>query len=374
MDGLAAPLTAEQNSQNPSTISSSNTTLVNLASEFRKMLEPKLQKLKGGNTSSAHLFLTGWVKEVQATIKDRELSESEGVQLIREFTESKARQQVDFFMDLNPIPTIKGVLDHLTAAFSMGEDVSAIKSEFYSRKQLSRETEDDYAEVLQLLARKILIINPGFQTECNSALVYQFANGIHDDIIHPLAKDLVSRKPDIQFVKFRAEVANLSGSRQKKTITKVSSNAIDEDNKESQPSKKGRSEASNIDSQIRALVEQNKTLTSKVDSLVQFQASHLDVFTKAVGYQQPNHFQKPCQQTSAETSNPTTKQKEGTPYLGKVLPPKPRAGKNGQLNVTETCNYCKNPDHLIDNCGKLQDRIDQGKARPVHPSQKQSGK
>ena len=282
MDGLAAPLTAEHNSQNPSTISSSNTTLVNLASEFKKMREPKLQKLKGGNTSSAHLFLTGWVKEVRATIKDHELSESEGVQLIQEFTESKARQQVDFFMDINPEPTIEGVLDHLTAAFSTAEDESAIKSEFYSRRQLSRETEDDYVEVLQLLARKILIINPGFQTECNSALVYQFANGICDDIIRPLAKDLVSRKPDIQFVKFRAEVANLSGSRQKRTITKVSSNAIDEDNEDSQPSKKGRSESSNIDSQIRALVEQNKTLTSKVDSLVQFQASHLDVVTKAV--------------------------------------------------------------------------------------------
>ena len=153
----------------------------------------------------------------------------------------------------------------------MGEDESAIKSEFYSRKQLSRESEDDYTEVLQLLARKILIINPGFQAECNSALVYQFANGIRDDIIRPLAKDLVSRKPDIQFVKFRAEVANLSGSRQKRTITKVSSNTIDEDSEEGQPSKKGRSEVSNIDSQIRALVEQYKTLTSKVDSLVQFQ-------------------------------------------------------------------------------------------------------
>ena len=57
MDGLAAPLTAEQNSQNPSTTLNNNTTLVNLASEFRKMREPKLQKLKGGNTSSAHLFL-----------------------------------------------------------------------------------------------------------------------------------------------------------------------------------------------------------------------------------------------------------------------------------------------------------------------------
>ena len=374
MDGLAAPLAADHTSQNPSNVSSSSTTLVNLASEFKKMREPKLQKLKGGNTSSAHLFLTGWVKEVRAMIKDHELSESEGVQLIQEFTESKARQQVDFYMDLNPTPTIEGVLDHLVAAFSMGEDESAIKSQFYSRKQLSRETEDDYAEVLQLLARKILIINPGFQTECNTALVHQFANGIRDDIIRPLAKDLVSHKPDIQFVKFRAEVANLSGSRQKRMITKVSTNTIDEDNEEVQPSKKGRSESSNIDSQIKALVKQSKTLTSKVDSLVQFQTSHLDVVTKAVGLQQTTHFPKPHSQNNMDSGNPTGKPKEGTPYLGKVLPPKPTAGKNGQLNVTESRNYCKDPRHLIDNCAKLQDHIDQGKARPVHPSQKQSGK
>ena len=374
MDGLAAPLPAEQTSQNPSTSTSNNTTLINLASEFKKMQEPKLQKLKGGNTSSAHLFLTGWVKEVRATIKDRELSESEGVQLIREFTESKARQQVDFFMDLNPIPTVEGVLDHLISAFSMGEDESSIKSEFYSRKQLSRETEDDYAEVLQLLARKILIINPGFQSECNNALIHQFANGIRDDIIRPLAKDLVSRKPDIQFVKFRAEVANLSGSRQKRTITKVSSNVTEEELEDVQPSKKGRSEPSSIDSQIRALVEQSKTLTSKVDSLVHLQTSHLDVATKAVGYQPPNHFPKTCPSNNTDSNNPNFKPKEGTPYLGKVLPPKPTAGKDGQLNVTESCNYCKNPGHLIDNCGKLQDRINQGKAKPIHPSQKQSGK
>ena len=220
MDGLVAPLMAKHTSQNPTTISSSNTTLVNLASEFRKMREPKLQKLKGGNTSSTHLFLTGWVKEVRATIKDRELSESKGVQLIREFTESKAHQQVDFFMDLNPVPTIEGVLDHLIAAFSTGEDESAIKLEFYSHKQLSRETEDDYVEVLQLLARKILIINPGFQTEFNGALVHQFVNGIRDDIICPLAKDLVSRKPDIQFVKFRAEVGKLKWFMSKKNYHK----------------------------------------------------------------------------------------------------------------------------------------------------------
>ena len=216
MVGLAAPLAAETTGvSQPVTLGSmgEQSTLINLASEFKKMREPKIQKLKGGNTSSAQLFITGWIKEVRAVIHDRSLTDEEGVQLIREFTESKARQQVDFYLDLNPNPTIEGVLEHLISAFSSGEDESSIKSEFYSRKQLARETEDDYAEVLQILARKIMIANPAFQAECNGALIHQFANGLRHDIIHPLAKDLVNRKPGIAFIKFRSEVANLSGSR-----------------------------------------------------------------------------------------------------------------------------------------------------------------
>ena len=145
-------------------------------------------------------------------IRDRTLTDEEGVQLIREFTESKARQQVDFYLDMNPNPTTEGVLDHLVSAFSSGEDESSIKSEFYSRKQLARESEDDYTEILQIHARKIMIANPAFQAECNSALIHQFTNGLHDEIICPLAKDLVNRKPGIPFITFQSEVANLSGS------------------------------------------------------------------------------------------------------------------------------------------------------------------
>ena len=135
MVGLAAPLAAETTGVPPPVTLGSmgeQSTLINLASEFKKMREPKIQKLKGGNTSSAQLFITGWIKEVRAVIHDRSLTDEEGVQLIREFTESKARQQVDFYLDLNPNPTIEGVLEHLISAFSSGEDESSIKSEFYS--------------------------------------------------------------------------------------------------------------------------------------------------------------------------------------------------------------------------------------------------
>ena len=105
---LAAPLAAETTrvSQTAPTGSlGDQSTLINLASEFKKRREPKIQKLKGGNTSSAQLFITGWIKEVRAVIHDHTLSDQEGVQLIHEFMESKARQQVDFYLDMTPNPT-----------------------------------------------------------------------------------------------------------------------------------------------------------------------------------------------------------------------------------------------------------------------------
>ena len=59
MVGFAAPLAAETTRVSQSVTTGSlgdQSTLVNLASEFKKMREPKIQKLKGGNTSSAQLF------------------------------------------------------------------------------------------------------------------------------------------------------------------------------------------------------------------------------------------------------------------------------------------------------------------------------
>ena len=286
MVGLAAPLAAETSRVSqpiPTGSLGDQSTLINLASE--KMREPKIQKLKGGNTSSAQLFITGWIKEVRAVIRNRTLTDEEGVQLIHEFTESKARQQVDFYLNMTPNPTIEGILDHLISAFSSGEDESSIKSEFYSHKQLARKSEDDYAEILQILAWKIMIVNPAFQAECNGTLIHQFANGLRDDITHPLAKDLVNRKPGIPFIKFRSEVANLSGSRLKRTLTKVTINKVEEDEEIERPNKKTKQDRQSLDAQIKTLMEQNRSLSQKVDSLATLQNSNLtEAVSQAVNY------------------------------------------------------------------------------------------
>ena len=273
--------------------------------------------------------------------------------MIREFTESKARQQVDFYLDMTPNPTIDGVLDHLISVFSLGQDESSIKSEFYSCKQLARESEDDYTEILQILARKIMIANPAFQAECNS---------LRDDIIHPLAKDLVNRKPGIPFIKFCSEVANLSGSQLKRTLTKVTINKVEEDEEIERPNKKTKQDRQSLDAQIKTLMEQNRSLSQKVNSLATLQNSNLtEAVSQAVNYT-ANRFGG---QSKPQSQPLFDKAWESKLFLGKEIPPKPTKGKDGSLNVAEICNYCKNPGHLLDNCVKLQDCIDRGLAKPL---------
>ena len=71
-------------------------TMSAIASEFKKMREPKVAKLKGGITSGASLFFSSWVKDVRAVILEWSMSNAESLQLVKDYTEGKARQQVEF--------------------------------------------------------------------------------------------------------------------------------------------------------------------------------------------------------------------------------------------------------------------------------------
>ena len=73
-------------------------TMSAVASEFKKMREPKLAKLKGGITTGASLFFNSWVKDVRALILEHAMSNAEALQLMKDYTEGKARQQVKFYI------------------------------------------------------------------------------------------------------------------------------------------------------------------------------------------------------------------------------------------------------------------------------------
>ena len=95
-------------------------TMSAVASEFKKMREPKLAKLKGGVTSGASLFFNSWVKDVRAVILERAMSNAEALQLMKDYTEGKARQQVEFYIVSTQNPSFEGLIENLKTSFQSG--------------------------------------------------------------------------------------------------------------------------------------------------------------------------------------------------------------------------------------------------------------
>ena len=138
-------------------------TMSAVVSGFKKMREPKLAKLKGGITSGASLFFNSWVKDVRLVILEHSMSNAELLQLVKDYTKGKSLQQVEFYIVSTPSPSFEGLIDNLRTSFQSGEDEATVKGEFYSHKQYGKESVDDFADVLQLLARKVLNVDPSFQ-------------------------------------------------------------------------------------------------------------------------------------------------------------------------------------------------------------------
>ena len=186
-------------------------TMSAVASEFKKMREPKLAKLKGGITSGASLFFNSWVKDVRAVILERAMSNSEALQLVKDYTKGKARQQVKFYIVSMQNLSFEGLIENLKTSFQSGEDKAMVKGEFYSHKQYGKESVDDFADVLQLLARKVLNVDPSFQAFMNKSLCQQLANGLKDPSHSISARSILNQQPEIQFAVFRSDLANILG-------------------------------------------------------------------------------------------------------------------------------------------------------------------
>ena len=63
-----------------------------------------------------------------------------------------------------------GLIDHLRLVFQSCEMVSSLIADFYNQSQKSQETEDAFADELQVLVRKIVAQKPEFKSKANQAL------------------------------------------------------------------------------------------------------------------------------------------------------------------------------------------------------------
>ena len=340
-------------------------TMSAVASEFKKMREPKLAKLKGGITSGVSLFFNSWVKDVRAVILEWSMSNAESLQLVKDYTEGKARQQVEFYIVSTPDPTFEGLINNLRTSFQSGEDKATIKGEFYSRKQYSKESVDDFTDVLQLLARKVLNVDLSFQMFMNKSLCQQLANGLKDPGHGISARSILNQQPDIQFASFRSDLANILGCRIHTTGAKgalCNATMVPESPETPVPAKHRKTEEeSTITAQLSMCIKDNQELHKKLDA---FDPSKIvEVITQAVAggyqksFQKPNTYQNstnpfvPSQQKPhvSQNTNPF-----GKPYLGPPREPQVTPGADGSLNPALSCKYCKDTGHDISNCAKVK--------------------
>ena len=340
-------------------------TMSAVASEFKKMREPKLAKLKGRITSGASLFFNSWVKDVRAVISEWSMSNAESLQLVKDYTEGKARQQVEFYIVSTPNPSFEGLIDNLKTSFQSGEDEATVKGEFYSCKQFSKESVDDFADVLQLLARKVLNVDPSFQTFMNKSLCQQLANGLKDPGYGISARSILNQQPDIQFASFRSDLANILGCHIRTTRVKgalCNATMAPESPETPVPVKRHKTEEeSTIAAQLSMCIKDNQELHKKLDAFDPSKIAEVITQVVAGGYQKsfqkPNTYQKPTNPFIPSQQKPQASQNTnpfGKPYLGLPREPQVTPGADGSLNPALSCKYCKDTGHDVSNCAKVK--------------------
>ena len=228
--------------------------------------------------------------------------------------------------------------------------------------QLNKESVDDFADVLQLLARKILNVDPSFQVLLNKSLCQQLANGLKDPSHSISTRQTLKQQPEISFVAFRLDLANILGCRARGVGAKGAlSSAVSAESPEAPAPAKCRrmQEDDSIATQNNMCIKDNQELHRKLDALDP--TKMVEAVTNAVtssyqkGYQRSNPFTKstnPFQATSQ--SQPSTSSQYGRPYLGQPGEPQLTPGADGNLNPALSCKYCKDTGHEVGNCAKVK--------------------
>ena len=285
--------------------------------------------------------------------------------MVKDYTEGKARQQVEFYIVSTPNPSFEGLMDNLRTSFQSGEDEATVKGEFYSRKQFSKESVDDFADVLQLLARKVLNVDPSFQTFMNKSLCQQLANGLKDPGHGISARSILNQQPDIKFASFRSDLANILGYHICTTGAKgalCNAAMVPESPETPVPAKcRKTEEESTIAAQLSICIKDKQELHKRLDAFDPSKIVEVVMQAVAGGYQKsfqkPSTYQKstnpfvPSQQKpqASQSTNPF-----GKPYLALPREPQVTPGADGSLNPALSCKYCKDMGHDVSNCTKVK--------------------
>ena len=137
------------------------------------------------------------------------------IQLIKEQTLDNARHEVEFQLDLcSGNITYQNLLRHLSITFQGGDDEANLLAEFYSHGQKLKESEEAFADELQILAHKVIIKKPDFRVNLDSTLKQCYASQLYDCNSTSIAKTLLVQMQQCSFTEFRNELARVLGTHQ----------------------------------------------------------------------------------------------------------------------------------------------------------------
>ena len=156
-----------------------------------------------------------WKSDILANISDRELDNKAAIQLIKEQTLDNACREVEFQLNLcGGNITYQDLLQHLGIAFQGGDDEANILAKFYSRCQYAKESEESFADELQLLARKVISKKPDFRVNLDNTMKQRYASQLYDHSNASIAKALLLQMPTVSFTQYCNELARVLGTRQ----------------------------------------------------------------------------------------------------------------------------------------------------------------
>ena len=300
--------------------------------------------------------------DIMSVVRDRGLTDTEACALIKENCLDKARREVDYFLNTTEECTLKALIAHLSTAFRSGEDESSISQEFYSRQQRHKETPDQFADELQILARKLIMVRPSFKVSMDRALKNQYASNLRDGLQSAIARAQLPMCEDFSFTEFRGHLANILALRKKTATGKIaaSSSSVSTSTVDGQDI-----ETETESWKSRKLARQAEVIKTQSDSIKKLSDKLDAVLAKTNQYQevcQPDVIQKvvsqalSCYQQSADTARfPTT-------FKGKPRAPQCVPGVDGQMDPSQTCRYCKDNGHWLNNCRRIKAKEERARA------------
>ena len=250
------------------------------------------------------------------------------------------------------------------------DDKANLLAEFYSHAQKVKESEEAFAEELQILARKVIIKKPDFRVNLDTTLKQRYASQLLDRNSASIAKMLLVQTSKCSFIEFRNELARVLDTRRcaitKASVKPVTSKSIEvkEEEEEDVPppppksSVKPSATIAKKDKKINVQSAQTKDLRLKLDQAVAENSQIRELLSPAtLTMAFSNALSMTKTSFASQTGNRSNNQQYAPkPFLGKLRPSQLSAGKDGTTNPDQTCQYCKDTGHLLENCVHLEAR------------------